>query len=165
MINIIKNVLASFKKFAKNENDSQVAKTLEFEDIVREVEFFQTPGIVSGLTSSDEIAVIQVDGGGYKIGIASNNYSIGIDCLPGETKIFSTDPTGKNEKAIIELGNLTGLIRVANQVEDLKSVLDFLIDSIQAGVTIGSPTTQVFDPTTQANLVLAKTRLGTILKS
>jgi phage gp45-like len=164
-LNIVKNILASFKKFAKNENNSQVAKTLEFEETVKDVEFFQTPGIVSGLTSSDEIAVIPIDGGGYKIGIASNNYSIGINCLPGEIKIFSTDPTGKNEKGIIELGNLTGLIRIANQVEDLKSVLDFLIDSIQSGVTIGSPSTQVFDSTTQANLVLAKTRLGTILKS
>lgn len=164
-MNIVKNILASFKKFAKNEENSQVAKTLEFEENVKEVEFFQTPGIVSGLTSSDEIVVIPIDGGGYKIGIASNNYKIGIDCLPGETKIFSTDTTGENEMAIIELGNLTGLIRIANQVEDLKSVLDFLIDSISAGVTIGSPTTQVFDPTTQANLTLAKTRLGTILKS
>ena len=164
-MNIVKNILASFKKFAKNEENSQVAKTLEFEETVKDVEFFQTPGIVSGLTSSDEIAVIPIDGGGYKIGIASFNYKIGIDCLPGETKIFSTDNTGENEMAIIELGNLTGLIRIANQVEDLKSVLDFLIDSISAGVTIGSPTTQVFDPATQANLTLAKTRLGTILKS
>lgn len=164
-MNIVKNILASFKKFAKNEENSQVAKTLEYEEIVKEVEFFQMPGIVSGLTSSDEIVVIPIDGGGYKVGIASNNYKIGIDCLPGETKIFSTDTTGENEMAIIELGNLTGLIRIANQVEDLKSVLDFLIDSISAGVTIGSPTTQVFDPATQANLTLAKTRLGTILKS
>jgi hypothetical protein len=164
-MNIIKVILSIFKKFAKNDDNSQIAKTIEGGEFVSEVEFFQTPGIVSGLTPSDQIIVSKIDGGGYRVGIASFNYKIGIDCLPGELKLFSTDVTGENEMAIIELGNLTGLIRIANQVEDLKSVLDFLIDSISAGITVGSATTQAFDATTQANLLLAKTRLATILKS
>lgn len=164
-MNIIKVIQSTFKKFAKNSNNSQIAKILQYGEDVKEVEFYQTPGIISGLTPSDEIIVTRLDGGGYSIGIASNNTKIGIECLPGEIKIFSTDPTGQNEMAIIELGNLTGLIRIANQVEDLKSVLDFLINSISNGITVGSATTQSFDATTKANLLLAKTRLGTILKS
>ena len=97
-MNIVKNILSSFKKFAKNENNSQVAKTLEFEETVKEIEFFQMPGLVSGLTSSDEIAVIPIDGGGYKIGIASFNYKISISVTPGQTKIFSTDSSGLIKK-------------------------------------------------------------------
>lgn len=164
-MNIIKSIGSIFKKFAKNDNNSQVAKLIEYDSDVIEAQFFQTPGIVSGLTPSDEVVVSRIDGGGYRVGIASYNYKIGIDCLPGEIKIFSTDVTGENEMAIIELGNLTGLIRIANQVEDLKSVLDYLIDSISNGITVGSATTQAFDAGTKANLLLAKTRLGTILKS
>jgi hypothetical protein len=164
-MNIIKVISSIFSKFAKNDGNSQIAKLLEYEEFVSEAQFFQTPGIVSGLTPSDEVVVTRLDGGGYRVGIASFNYKIGIDCLPGELKLYSTNVTGENEMAIIELGNLTGLIRIANQVEDLKSVLDFLIDSISAGITVGSATTQAFDATTQANLLLAKTRLATILKS
>jgi hypothetical protein len=162
MINIIKNVIASFKKFAKNENNSQVAKTLEFEDIVREVEFFQTPGIVSGLTSSDEIAVIQVEGGGYKIGIASNNYKINISVTPGQTKIFSTDATGLIKKAEIIL-DTNGKIKMSNSTQSIKAIIDELIDELIDFKTFGTPANHTTDPSTVVNLNLIKTKIGQLL--
>ena len=128
-MNIVKNILSSFKKFAKNENNSQVAKTLEFEETVKEIEFFQMPGIVSGLTSSDEIVVIPIDGGGYNIGIASFNYKISISVTPGQTKIFSTDSTGLIKKAEIIL-DTNGKIKMSNSTQSIKGIMDDIIDEL-----------------------------------
>jgi hypothetical protein len=157
-MNIIKNILASFKKFAKNDYNSQVAKTLEYEETVKEVEFYQTPGIVSGLTSSDEIAVIQLEGGGYKIGIASNNYKISISVTPGQTKIFSTDATGLIKKAEIIL-DTNGKIKMSNSTQSIKAIIDELIDF----KTFGTPANHTTDPSTVVNLNLIKTKIGQLL--
>ena len=161
-MNIVKNILSSFKIFAKNDNNSQVAKTLEFEEIVKEVEFFQTPGIMSGLTSSDEIAVIPIDGGGYKIGIASFNYKISISVTPGQTKIFSTDSSGLIKKAEIIL-DTNGKIKMSNSTQSIKSIMDDIIDELIDFKTFGTPANHTTDPTTVVNLNLIKTKIGQLL--
>ena len=161
-MNIVKNILSSFKKFAKNENNSQVAKTLEFEEIVKEVEFFQMPGIVSGLTSSDEIVVIPIDGGGYKIGIASFNYKISISVTPGQTKIFSTDSSGLIKKAEIIL-DTNGKIKMSNSTQSIKSIMDEIIDELIDFKTFGTPANHTTDPSTVVNLNLIKTKIGQLL--
>ena len=161
-MNIVKNILSSFKKFAKNENNSQVAKTLEFEEIVKEVEFFQTPGLVSGLTSSDEIVVIPIDGGGYNIGIASFNYKISISVTPGQTKIFSTDSTGLIKKAEIIL-DTNGKIKMSNSTQSIKSIMDEIIDELIDFKTFGTPANHNTDPSTVVNLNLIKTKIGQLL--
>jgi phage gp45-like len=161
-LNIVRNIISSFKKFAKNENNSQVAKTLEFEETVKDVEFFQTPGIVSGLTSSDEIAVIPIDGGGYKIGIASFNYKISISVTPGQTKIFSTDPTGLIKMAEIIL-DTNGKIKMSNSTQSIKSIMDDIIDELIDFKTFGTPANHTTDPSTVVNLNLIKTKIGLLL--
>ena len=161
-MNIVKNILSSFKIFAKNDNNSQVAKTLEFEEIVKEVEFFQTPGIVSGLTSSDEIAVIPIDGGGYKIGIASFNYKISISVTPGQTKIFSTDSSGLIKKAEIIL-DTNGKIKMSNSTQSIKLIMDDIIDELIDFKTFGTPANHTTDPSTVVNLNLIKTKIGQLL--
>lgn len=161
-MNIVKNILSSFTKFAKNEENSQVAKTLEFEETVKEVEFFQTPGIVSGLTSSDEIVVIPIDGGGYKIGIASFNYKISISVTPGQTKIFSTDTTGLIKKAEIIL-DTNGKIKMSNSSQSIKAIMDEIIDELIDFKTFGTPANHTTDPSTVANLSLIKTKIGQLL--
>ena len=161
-MNIVRNIISSFKKFAKNENNSQVAKTLEFEETVKDVEFFQTPGIVSGLTSSDEIAVIPIDGGGYKIGIASFNYKISISVTPGQTKIFSTDPTGLIKMAEIIL-DTNGKIKMSNSTQSIKSIMDDIIDELIDFKTFGTPANHTTDPSTVVNLNLIKTKIGLLL--
>ena len=161
-MNIVKNILASFTKFAKNEENSQVAKTLEFEENVKEVEFFQTPGIVSGLTNSDEIVVIPIDGGGYKIGIASFNYKISISVTPGQTKIFSTDSTGLIKKAEIIL-DTNGKIKMSNSSQSIKAIMDEIIDELIDFKTFGTPANHTTDPSTVANLNLIKTKIGQLL--
>ena len=161
-MNIVKNILSSFKKFAKNENNSQIAKTLEFEEIVKEVEFFQTPGLVSGLTSSDEIVVIPIDGGGYNIGIASFNYKISISVTPGQTKIFSTDSSGLIKKAEIIL-DTNGKIKMSNSTQSIKSIMDEIIDELIDFKTFGTPANHTTDPSTVVNLNLIKTKIGQLL--
>ena len=161
-MNIVKNILSSFKIFAKNDNNSQVAKTLEFEENVKEVEFFQTPGIVSGLTSSDEIAVIPIEGGGYKIGIASFNYKISISVTPGQTKIFSTDSSGLIKKAEIIL-DTNGKIKMSNSTQSIKSIMDDIIDELIDFKTFGTPANHTTDPSTVVNLNLIKTKIGQLL--
>ena len=161
-MNIVKNILSSFKKFSKNENNSQVAKTLEFEETVKEVEFFQTPGLVSGLTSSDEIVVIPIDGGGYNIGIASFNYKISISVTPGQTKIFSTDSTGLIKKAEIIL-DTNGKIKMSNSSQSIKAIMDDIIDELIDFKTFGTPANHTTDPSTVVNLNLIKTKIGQLL--
>ena len=161
-MNIVKNILSSFKIFAKNESNSQVAKTLEYEEIVKEIEFFQTPGIISGLTSSDEIAVIPIDGGGYKIGIASFNYKISISVTPGQTKIFSTDSTGLIKKAEIIL-DTNGKIKMSNSTQSIKGIMDDIIDELIDFKTFGTPANHTTDPSTVVNLNLIKTKIGQLL--
>lgn len=161
-MNIVKNILSSFKKFAKNENNSQVAKTLEFEETVKEVEFFQTPGIVSGLTSSDEIVVIPINGGGYNIGIASFNYKISISVTPGQTKIFSTDSSGLIKKAEIIL-DTNGKIKMSNSTQSIKAIMDEIIDELIDFKTFGTPPNHTTDPSTVVNLNLIKTKIGQLL--
>lgn len=161
-MNIVKNILSNFKKFAKNENNSQVAKTLEFEETVKEVEFFQTSGLVSGLTSSDEIVVIPIDGGGYNIGIASFNYKISISVTPGQTKIFSTDSTGLIKKAEIIL-DTNGKIKMSNSTQSIKSIMDDIIDELIDFKTFGTPANHTTDPSTVVNLNLIKTKIGQLL--
>lgn len=161
-MNIVKNILSSFKKFGQNENNSQVSKTLEFSDVVKEVEFFQTTGFRSGLTSNDEIIVIPIDGGGYKIGIASNNYKINISVNPGQTKIFSTDSTGVIKQAEIIL-DTNGKIKMSNSTQSIKSIIDELIDELINFKTFGTPANHTTDPSTVTNLNLIKTKIGQLL--
>lgn len=161
-MNIVKNILSSFKKFGQNANNSQVSKTLEFSDVVREVEFFQTTGFRSGLTSNDEIIVIPIDGGGYKIGIASNNYKINISVNPGQTKIFSTDLTGLIKQAEIIL-DTNGKIKMSNSTQSIKSIIDELIDELIDFKTFGTPANHTTDPSTVTNLNLIKTKIGQLL--
>jgi phage gp45-like len=161
-MNIVKNILSSFKKFGQNANNSQVSKTLEFSDVVKEVEFFQTSGFRSGLTSNDEIIVIPIDGGGYKIGIASNNYKINISVNPGQTKIFSTDATGSIKQAEIIL-DTNGKIKMSNSTQSIKSIIDELIDELIDFKTFGTPANHTTDPSTVTNLNLIKTKIGQLL--
>jgi len=161
-MNIVKNILSSFKKFGQNANNSQVSKTLEFSDVVREVEFFQTSGFRSGLTSNDEIIVIPIDGGGYKIGIASNNYKINISVNPGQTKIFSTDAPGLIKQAEIIL-DTNGKIKMSNSTQSIKSIIDELIDELIDFKTFGTPANHTTDPSTVTNLNLIKTKIGQLL--
>jgi len=161
-MNIIKVIISTFKKFAKNEGNSQIAKTIEGGIFVSDVEFFQTPGIVSGLTPSDEIVVSRTSEGGYSIGIASFNYKVNIEAIPGQTKIYSTDPTGLIKQAEIIL-DVNGKIKLSNNLQSLKSILDELIDELIDFKTFGSPANHTTDPTTVVNLNLIKTKIGQVL--
>lgn len=161
-MNIVKVIFSFFSKFAKNEDNSQIAKLLEYEEFVSEVQFFQTPGIVSGLTPSDEVVVSRIDGGGYRVGIASFNYKIGIECTPGQTKIYSTDPTGNIKKAEIIL-DTNGKIKLSNSTQNLKSIIDDLIDELINFKTFGSPANHTTDPNTVSKLNLIKNNINGIL--
>jgi len=161
-MNIIKVILSVFKKFAKNEDNSQIAKTIEGGEFVSEVEFFQTPGIVSGLTPSDQIVVSKIDGGGYRVGIASFNYKIGIEATSGQTKIYSSDNTGNTKQAEIIL-NSDGKIKLSNNSQSIKTLIDELIDELINFKTFGSPSNHTTDPGTITNLNSIKTKIGQIL--
>lgn len=161
-MNIIKVLSSIFSKFAKNDGNSQIAKLLEYEEFVSEAQFFQTPGIVSGLTPSDEVVVTRLDGGGYRVGIASYNYNVGIEATSGQTKIYSTDITGNTKQAEIILDS-NGKVKLSNSAQSIKALLDELIDELIDFKTFGTPSNHTTDPTTITNLNLIKTKIGQLL--
>jgi hypothetical protein len=161
-MNIIKVILSYFGKFAKNDNNSQIAKLIEYNEFISEAQFFQTAGIISGLTPNDEIVVSRLDGGGYRVGIASFNYKIGIEATSGQTKIYSTDPTGLIKQAEIILDS-NGKVKLSNSTQSIKALLDDLIDELIDFKTFGTPSNHTTDPTTITNLNLIKTKIGQLL--
>lgn len=66
--------------------------------------------------------------------------------------------------AMVGVGKNNELVKIANEVTTLKTVINGLIDVIKAAVTIGGPTTQVLDPATQAALQSYKTTVGGLLE-
>ena len=58
----------------------------------------------------------------------------------------------------------TKLVRIKNDTETLKTLIDDLINAIVAIVTVGSATTQVLNPASQAALNAIKVRMALLLK-
>lgn len=54
-------------------------------------------------------------------------------------------------------------VRVDNDLETLKTLMDDFIDAVVAIVTVGSATTQVLNPASQAALTAVKTRMALLL--
>lgn len=127
----------------------------------REIELYQLPGVASSPTPGDKIATINL--GGYRIGIATQNYRVDLDVAAGTTTVYSTNAAGDAVQAQIRLG-ADGLVSISNTTGDLTTVLNDLIDELIAFKTFGSPTSHATDPSTIANLNLIKTALGQILQ-
>jgi hypothetical protein len=131
-------------------------------EAIREIEYYQLPGFGSSPTPGDQAISTEVEGG-YRVTIASQNYSIDLELDKGETKIYSTDPTGLVKLAEIYLDN-TGKIKISNSLEDLKTLINDLIDEISDLKTFGSPTNHTIDPTSQVSLLALKTRFNLLFK-
>lgn len=129
-----------------------------------EAELYQAPGIF-GRPAKGTRGVFLPIGAGRRYGVvlAVQNYQVTIDVDEGETTIFSTNAAGTTVKAKVALDN-TGKIKISNELQDWKTLLDELIDGIKAIVTVGSATTQTVSPASQATLGATQTKLAQLFK-
>jgi hypothetical protein len=140
-----------------------VIETSEFGgEAVREMEFYQLPGFISSPTKNDVSVNAEIEGG-YRLAIASHNYKINVEVKNGETKLYSTDPTGNVKLSEIYLDN-TGKIKISNPVEDFKTLINDLIDLISDLETFGSPTSHTVTPAKKVELTALKTRFNLLFK-
>lgn len=68
-------------------------------------------------------------------------------------------------------GNVLGIrggskkVRIDNTLESIKTLLDDLMDAVNAIITVGSATTQVVSPASQAAITAIKTRFALLLEA
>jgi len=161
MSTLSKAISFLFEKRGQADGQSINVKTIEGDEFTRETEFYQLPGISSGITPGSQCVIQEIEGG-YSVIVASHNYNLAVSVTGGQTKIYSTNASGTVKQAEIFL-DTNGKIKLSNTTESLKSVIDSLIDELIAFKTFGAPTNHATDPATVINLQTIKTRIGSLL--
>ena len=102
MSTLSKAISFLFEKRGQADGQSINVKTIEGGEFTRETEFYQLPGISSGITPGSQCVIQEIEGG-YSVIVASHNYNLNVSVTGGQTKIYSTDPTGMTKQAEIFL--------------------------------------------------------------
>lgn len=157
----------SVKTFGGAAGASRNLKSEAYANDIVNSEIYQQPGFYSKPTPGMKHVTVPVNGDrGHLVTIAFHNYSLTIDHAEGATLIYSTDAEGAEMKGKI-LVDGDGKIGASSSSEDLKTLIDDLIDTISALVAIpgGSPPEYVLNSATIAALASIKSRFGGLLKS
>lgn len=123
-------------------------------------EFYQIPGIYN--RPQDEIRGLVFDCNGNNIVVAAHDYNFDESIEKGETLIYSYDSAGAVVGSLLIDEN--GKMKIANASQDLKTLIDSLIDAIKAIITTGSPTTHTVSSASQTALDNIKTNFAALLK-
>lgn len=124
-------------------------------------EFYQIPGIYN--RPQDGITGLLLDCNGNNIVIAGHDYQLNESIEKGETLIYSYDSSGAVLGSV--LFGSDGKIKMSNSSQDLKTLIDDLIDAIKNIVTTGSPTLHTVNAASQAALDVIKTNFAALLKA
>jgi len=117
-------------------------------------------GVVS--RPADGARALRLRLGSLNLIIGVYRYDIAPPANAGATSIYSTNESGA-QMARADLDN-DGKIALYNDVEDLKTLIDTLLDEIIAIQTTGSPTNHTLNPASIANFNTLKTRVSDLLK-
>ena len=129
-----------------------------------EAEVYGPCGMFSRPPKGSKVVMVPLGGGRTRVILGSANYQVVIDCVDGQTILYSTDATGKNVKARVDIG-ADGLIGISNETKSLKVILDSLITHLNGLITTGTAATQTISPATVALLNADKANLALLLKN
>lgn len=153
----LKNAL--FRKSQDAPGKSMSVDLQTIGDNADDAELYFLPGFFSRPHDGETGVIIDVQG--LNICIATHNYKLDINFDKGEGNIFSYDADG------IILSRVkcdkNGKIVVKNQTEDLKTLINDLINEIKNIVTTGSPTTHTVSTASKALLDTMDSRFNTLL--
>lgn len=146
-------VATAYKKLRKAPGKSVVIQLETELGEQRELELYQQPGLASGPTPGDQVATINL--GGYRVGVATQNYKVEVDVAAGTTTIYSTDADGETLQSTIVL-TADGEIHVNGETKtfvthaELDASLQTFITALNAHVHTsggsGSPTSSPVTP-------------------
>jgi hypothetical protein len=103
MARIARIVKSMFKRRAAAPGKAVVLQTVSQGGEERTVELFHPPGISSGPTPDDRVAVVPIGSGAFRIAVATHNYRVEVEPGAGETIIYSTNAAGDVVKAKVTL--------------------------------------------------------------
>jgi hypothetical protein len=131
-----------------------------------EAEYYQTGGVFHRPAKKMRGIFIPIGPSRrYGVILGGTQYQINITVDEGGTVIYATDATGSIVKASITL-DVAGKIEIKNEAQNLKTVLDGIIDHLSALTTIpcvnGSPVTLA--PSVISQLTADKAALAALLK-
>ena len=123
-------------------------------------EMYQLPGFYN--LPHNGIQVVILDCNDNNIAVAAHDYNFNETIEQGETLIYSYDSDGVIKGKI--LIDKDGKFKFQNDTQDLKSLIDSLIDAIKNIITTGSPTTHTISPASQTALDGIKSDFADLLK-
>lgn len=127
---------------------------------VQTVEMVNAPGEDTSPVNDSQVIIFDI-GKAFKVALAGNDGIVPV-ATPGEYEIYSSSGGSKKTRFKLYTDEKAALF---NSSKDLLTLIEGLIDTVKAIITVGSPTQHVISPASQTALESYKTEFQGLLKN
>lgn len=163
------NNASQYKTLKNAPGQSLVLKLEGVKDDILNAEYYQNSGIFSRPPKNVKTIIVPISGNSAQsVVIGMHNYNLNININEGATTVYSTDSDGQEIKAKM-LFDSDGKVGINNAQENIKNLIDQLIDAIIAIITEPipippGPPFYTLTPASVAALNTVKSNFANLLK-